>query len=236
VQMGRLRVGLRIRSDSSMLLPISSTESGGPLFLRFWARAGTDSVLRTVGVASSSTGEEGNIPSLDDYLIVLRGTPPPPPQMLVVGGLPARRVYVRLSVPSRLVDSVTVVRAALVLTQAPVRGRTDDTVRTSVQANVSIATPVVEVGRAALLVRSSPGLFDQRRAPSDSGLVRFELAGTFPFWRLNPEDQLPRALVFRALREGQFPSEFHFYSSEAPANLRPRLEISYVPTVDFVLP
>ena len=236
VQAGRLRVGLRIRSDSSMQLPLASTEAGGPLFLRFWARAGTDSVLRTVGVASSSTGSEGGVPDLDDYLIVLRGTPPPPPQMLVVGGLPARRVYVRLSVPSRLVDSVTVVRAALVLTQVPVRGRTDDTVRTGVQANVSIATPLVEVGRAALLVRSSPGLFDQPRAPSDSGLVRFELAGTFSFWRLNPEDQLPRALVFRSAREGQFPSEFHFYSSEAPANLRPRIEISYVAPVDFSLP
>ena len=236
VQTGRLRVGLRVRSDSTMQLPIASTESGGPLFLRFWARAGTDSVLRTVGVASSSTGEEGDLPDLDDYLIVLRGTPPPPPQMLVVGGLPARRVYVRLNVPSRLVDSVTVIRAALVLTQAPVRGRTDDTIRTRIQANISIATPVVEVGRAALLVRSSPGLIDQRRAPSDSGLVRFELAGTFPFWRLNPEDQLPRALVFRSGREGQFPSEFYFYSSEAPANLRPRIEISYVPAVDFMLP
>ena len=236
VQTGRLRVGLRIRSDSSMQLPLASTEGGGPLFLRFWARAGTDSILRTVGVASSSTGEEGDLPDLDDYLIVLRGTPPPPPQMLVVGGLPARRVYVRLNVPSRLIDSVTVVRAALVLTQAPVRGRTDDTVRTSIQANISIATPVVEVGRAALLVRSSPGLFEQRRAPRDSGLVRFELAGTFPFWRLNPEDQLPRALVFRSGREGQFPSEFYFYSTEAPANLRPRIEISYVPAVDFMLP
>ena len=238
VQMGRLRVGLRIRSDSSMSLPISSTESGGPLFLRFWARAGTDSILRTVGVASSSSGENGDQPDLDEYLIVLRGTPPPPPQMLLVGGLPARRVYIRLNVPSRFVDSVTVERAALVLTQAPVRGRTDDTIRARIQANISIATPVVEVGRAALLVRSSPGLFDQLRAPNDSGLVRFELAGTFrdALWRLTPEDQLPRALVFRSGREGQFPSEFYFYSSEAPANLRPRIEISYVPTVDFVLP
>ena len=237
VQTGRLRVGIRIRSDSSMQLPLAATEAGGPLFLRFRARASADtSVVRTVGVASSSTGGEGDLPDLDDYLIVLRGTPPPPPQMLVVGGLPARRVYVRLDVPSRLVDSVTVVRAALVLTQAPVRGRTDDTVRTFILASVSIATPIVEVGRAALLVTSSTGLFPQRRAPSDSGLVRFELAGTFLFWRLNPEDQLPRALVFRSAREGQFPSEFYFYSSEAPANLRPRIEISYVPAVDFMLP
>ena len=240
VQTGRLRVGLRIRSDSSMQVPLASTEGGGTLSLRFWARAGTDSSReRNVGAASSSTGENGDLPNLDDYLIVLRGTPPPPPQMLVVGGLPARRVYVRLNVPSRFIDSVTVVRAALVLTQAPVRGRTDDTVRTRIQATISIATPVVEVGRAALLVRSSPGLFDQRRAPSDSGLVRFELAGTFQDvsgWRFIPEDELPRALVFRSAREGQFPSEFYFYSSEAPANLRPRIEISYVPAVDFMLP
>jgi hypothetical protein len=236
VQVGRLRVGLRIRSDSSMQVPITSTEGGGPLFLKFWARAGADTITRIVGAASSSSGEEGDVPVLDDYMIVLRGTSPSPPQVLAVGGLPAQRVYIRLSLPNRFVDSVTVVRAALVLTQAPVRGRTDDTVRIAVQANVSIARPLLDIGRAALLVRSTPGLFEQRRAPNDSGLVRFELAGTIPFWRLTPADSMPRVVVLRSGREGHFPSEFHFYSSEAPANLRPRVEISYVPRVDFSLP
>jgi hypothetical protein len=233
VQGGRLRVGLRIRSDSSMQVPIAAVN-----FLRFWARApGLDTaVLRTVAPASSSTGEAGDLPSLDRYLIVLRGTPLPPPQVLAVGGLPAQRAYIRLSLPSNLIDSVTVVRAALVLTQAPVRGRTDDTVRVDVQANVSIANALVDVGRAALLVRARAGLFAQRRAPRDSGLVRFELAGVIPRWRLDPEDEIPRALVLRSAQEGQFPTEFHFYSNEAPANLRPRVEISYIPRVDFSLP
>ena len=236
VQGGRLRVGVRIRSDSSMQVPIVATEAGGPLFLRFFARGGADSITRVVGPASSSSGDDGGLPVLDDYLIVLRGTPAPPPQVVAVGGLPAQRAYIRLSLPARLVDSVTVVRAALVLTQAPVRGRTDDTVRTPVQANVSIARGLVDVGRAALLVRATPGLFQQVRAPRDSGLVRFELAGTIPFWRLTPEEDLPRVIVLRSGREGQFPSEFYFYSNEAPANLRPRVEISYVPRVDFSLP
>jgi hypothetical protein len=233
VQGGRLRVGLRIRSDSSMQVPIAVVNS-----LRFWARApGLDTaVMRTVGPASSSTGDAGDLPALDRYLIVLRGTPEPPPQVLAVGGLPAHRAYIRLSLPSNLVDSVTVVRAALVLTQAPVRGRTDDTVRVDVQANASIANALVDVGHAALLVRARAGLFSQRRAPSDSGLVRFELAGVIPVWRLAPESEVPRALVFRSAQEGQFPTEFYFYSNEAPANLRPRVEISYIPRVDFSLP
>jgi hypothetical protein len=231
VQTGRLRVGLRIRSDSSMQVPIAAVN-----FLRFWARGGADSITRTVGPASASTGDDGGVPALDRYLIVLRGTPPPPPQVLVVGGLPAHRAYIRLALPSRLVDSVTIVRAALVLTQAPVRGRTDDTVRAAVQANVSIAQALVDVGRAALLVRGRPGLFAQIRAPRDSGLVRFELAGAIPFWRLDSESEVPRVIVLRSEREAQFPSEFYFYSSEAPASLRPRIEISYVPRVDFSLP
>jgi hypothetical protein len=238
VQVGRLRVGVRIRSDSSMQVPIVSTEFGGPLFVRFWARAGADTTItRTVGPGSSSPGPDGDLPGLEDYLIVLRGTPAPPPQVLAVGGLPAQRAYIRLSLPTRLVDSVTVVRAALVLTQAPVRGRTDDTVRTAVQPGISIARPVLDVGRAALLLAASPGLFQQTRAPSDSGLVRFELAATIPFyWRATSEDKLPRVIILRSAREGQFPSEFYFYSSEAPASLRPRIEISYVPRVDFSLP
>ncbi len=233
VQAGRLRVGLRIRSDSSMQVPVAAVN-----FLRFWARApGLDTaVLRTVAPASSSTGDGGDLPALDRYLIVLQGTPLTPPQVLAVGGLPAQRAYIRLALPCNLVDSVTVVRAALVLTQAPVRGRTDDTVRTAVQANVSIARDLLDIGRAALLVRSTAGLFQQIRAPRDSGLVRFELAGTIPFWRQTPEAELPRVVVLRSGREGEFTSEFYFYSNEAPANLRPRVEISYIPRVDFSLP
>ena len=246
VATGRVRVGVRIRSDSSMQVPIVSTDVGGPLFLRFWARgAGVDTaIVRTVSPASSSSGEEGDVPSLQDYLLVLRGTPPPPPQVLSMGGLPAQRAYIRLSLPARLVDSVTVVRAALVLTQAPVRGRTDDTVRTAVQANVSVARELLDVGRAALLVQAMEGLNEQIRAPRDSGLVRFELAGSstgltptpMQFWRGIGEDELPRVVVLRSAREGQSASEFYFYSSEAPANVRPRIEIAYIPRVDFSLP
>lgn len=237
VQTGRLRIGLRIRSDTSMTVPIRATEGGGPLFLRFRATgASGDTATRIITPGSVSSGTEGDVPILADYLIVLRGTPPPPPQILAVGGLPAHRIYMRLAIPPQFIDSVTIVRASLVMTQTPVRGRTDDTVRAAVQANVSIARPVIEPGRAALLVRSVPGLEQRARAPQDSGIVRFELAGTIPFWRLTPEEELPRALVFRSSREGHFPLEFHFFSSEAPANLRPRLEISYVPRVDFSLP
>jgi hypothetical protein len=237
VQAGRLRVGIRIRSDSSMQVPIRSSEVGGPLFLRFWARAGADTtVTRTMSPASASSGEEGDVPSLADYLIVLRGTPAPPPQILAVGGLPGQRAYIRLTLPSYLIDSVTVVRAALVLTQAPIRGRTDDTVRMAVQAGISIARPLLDLGRAALLLVSPSGLFAQTRAPRDSGLVRFELAGTIPSWRRTAEEDMPRAIVLRSAREGQFPSEFYFYSSEAPASLRPRVEFCYVPRVDFSLP
>ena len=245
VQTGRLRIGLRIRADTSMTVPIRATEGGGPLFIRYRALGapGDTGVVRTITPASVSSGTEGDVPTLADYLIALRGTPPPPPQILAIGGLPAHRVYMRLAIPPRFVDSVTVVRASLVMTQTPVRGGTDDTVRAALQPSLSVARPLIEPGRAALLVRSVPGLEDRARAPSDSGIVRFELAGSasglagaMAFWRLTREEELPRALVIRSSLEGHFPSEFHFFSSEAPANLRPRLEISYVPRVDFSLP
>jgi hypothetical protein len=238
VQTGRVRVGVRIRSDSSMQVPIVNTKVGGPLVLRFWARsAAGDTIPRVVSAASSSSGGEGDVPDLDDYLIVLRGTPPPPPDQLAVGGLPAQRAYIRLTLPRRLVDSVTVVRAALVLTQVPLLGRTDDTVRAFVQPSISTARSLLDPGRAALLLGGAGGLNARLRAPQDGGEVRFELAGTISvIWRQMSEDSLPRVVVLRSSGEGQFPSEFRFYSSEAPANLRPRIEISYVPRVDFSLP
>jgi hypothetical protein len=234
VQRGRMRVGVRIRSDSSMQVPIGSTENFSTLFLQFRARAANDSAAtRSISPVSESSDSEGELMNLEDYMIVLRGTPDPPPQILAVGGLPAHRAYIRLSLPTRFVDSVTVLRAALVLTQAPLRGRTDDTVRTAVQASVSLARTAIDISRAALLVS---GLFQQARAPRDSGVVRFEFATTIPFWRSRPEDELPRAVVLRSSREGQFPSEVYFYSNEAAPNLRPRIEISYVSRVDFSLP
>ena len=39
--------------------------------------------------------------------------------LLGVGGLPAQRTYLRFDIPTRLIDSATVVRATLMLTQVP---------------------------------------------------------------------------------------------------------------------
>jgi hypothetical protein len=45
-----------------------------------------------------------------------------------------------------------------------------------------------------------------------------------------------RALVLRADAEGLQASAVRFYSVEAPAGLRPRLRLSYVPRTNFGLP
>jgi hypothetical protein len=54
-------------------------------------------------------------------------------------------------------------------------------------------------------------------------------------WRSLPSNT-PRALVLRAALEGAQAAEVRFYSIEAPAGLRPRLRLSYVPRTNFGLP
>ena len=55
--------------------------------------------------------------SFADYTLLVKGTATGPATQLNVGGLPARRVYMRFNIPSFLIDSVDVVRATLLLTQ-----------------------------------------------------------------------------------------------------------------------
>jgi hypothetical protein len=46
----------------------------------------------------------------------------------------------------------------------------------------------------------------------------------------------PRAIILRASPEALLPLEARFFSSTAPAGLRPVMQISYVPRVNFGVP
>src|SRR5207253_10270060 len=56
---------------------------------------------------------------LPGYTVVAKAPAAAPPGLLAVGGLPARRAYLRFDIPSRIIDSATVVRATLLLNQLP---------------------------------------------------------------------------------------------------------------------
>jgi hypothetical protein len=155
----------------------------------------------------------------------------------VVGGVPSRRTYLRFTLPSRIADSTTVVRAVLRLVQQPSRGA-DPTDTVALVPDVVVASEVVTDIRRAVALTSSGRLFgvdSVRLVPTDSGPREVSLVGVVRSWRLLPAGT-QRAVVLRASLEGAQAADLRFWSMEAAPALRPRLQISYIPRSNFGLP
>ncbi len=170
---------------------------------------------------------------------MIKGTADADAQTLAVGGLPSRRSYLRFNIPSNIIDSGTVVRAELILTQRPIRGIDPrDTIAVVPLIGVS-STLVTDIRRAMEL--AAPGLFASPVLdsllvfPSDSGAKTLNLLGVIRNWTLLPST-VYRALILRSSHEGSEPAEARFFSMEAPLSLRPRIRITYLPRVDRALP
>lgn len=237
----RLRVGVRITSDSAVQLRVFTVESGLPASLRY--DPSPDTAVRAIIVFGSSRTPASDpqvARELIDFPVIVSGTPDPSTDRLAVGGVPGRRTYFRFDIPTGLIDSTTIVRATLELTQVPVTGAYANDTTVLFPLAVAAGPTVRDPGKAALLTSpiGSFGLDSLRLVPSDSGRRSIELARLLRRWRLQPDTQLVRALVFRTRDEGTLPGELHFYSTEAAVadSLRPRLRITFIPRVEFGLP
>lgn len=223
----RLRIGLRAVAQGPVQFRIFSVESGGAAQLYF--RADKDTTVRAFTLAPSSktpTNQTTIAFSLSDYSLLVKGPPPGPPEALNVGGLPARRVYMRFDVPKFISDTAQIVRATLLLTQRPdFTGEEGDTVH--VIANVSLATKsVTDISRAAQIVAGTT-LDTLKISPADSGQKTLEVAQVIALWRSQNSEETPRALILVSTTEGLASIQAQFFSIEAAPNLRPRLRISY---------
>jgi hypothetical protein len=245
----RLRVGLLVRAGESAELVFRGVAQLRAPLISF--RVSTDqNVPRKTAPPYSATPTERFVAApLSDFVIVARKRPSDvPAHALVVGGVPGRRSYLRFDLPSGIVDSTSVVRATLLLTQYPNRlaARGADTVSLYPQP-VAASEQVTDLKHAAALLTPifSPDLepifrLDSLRAPpNDSGEVAIEVIGAVQVWRATQPERASRALVLRIppTNEGVRQDEFFFFSTEAPeARLRPRLRIVYVPRVGIGLP
>ncbi len=239
----RLRVGFRLVTPAGQGydLQIGTTSSSAPVTLRMRPSLDTASraVIRTP--LSSTPKDQGFLSGpLADYSIVIRGAVTTPTQLVSVGGVPARRSLLRFNVPSHIVDSTTIVRASLLMTQRPNRH-----VATRDSIYVFPAAVLAQSGSAITDVRTllqfvgfagQFGLDSVRMAPGDSGLRSFEVVGLVRTWRGTTTALSPRELALRSITEASTPGQIDFFSSEAPAAVRPRLRITYVPQTSFGLP
>lgn len=225
---GKFRIGIRARAAESVQLRILSQEGSGiPTVLSY--RVSPDTTIAKVLLAPASKTPENQpilAQSFADYTLLVKGTATGPPSQLNVGGLPARRVYMRFNIPSFIIDSVDVVRATLLLTQQPNLGLDPgDTVR--IIPNVGLAaTAVTDIAKAAQIAATIT-TDTLKVTPAGSGLKALELANVIAVWRTQNATDTPRALILISTLEGTSPLEARFYPIEAAPDLRPRLRISY---------
>ena len=225
---GPMRIGIRARGPESVQLRLWSQEgAGAPTLLTYRVDPDT-TISKVVLVPYSKTPENQPIlaNSLADYTLLVKGTATGAASQLNIGGLPARRVYMRFNIPAFIIDSVDVVRATLLLTQqANASIDPGDTVRIVPQISLAAAA-VTDIAKAAQIVAIT-NTDTLKVTPGSSGLRTIEVANVISLWRTQNPTETPRALILVSTLEGTSPLEARFYPIEAAPDLRPRLRISY---------
>lgn len=234
----RLRIGLRITSDSAAVLRLGSFDASLPTELRY-DPVPSDTAIDEITVALRSDtplSNTGLLVDLFDYTVIVKSPPAPSGAILSVGGLPVRRTFLRFDIPARILDSSTVLRATLLLTQQPNRAIDILDSVLVLPYMINAGEEVTDIGRAATLLSVFP-VDTVRLAPGDSGLRQIEVAAAVRAWStVNNPFRQQRAIVLLSNDEGRGPFDAHFFSLEAPAALRPRLRVSYSLRTSFGIP
>ena len=235
----RLRVGLKVRGSGTTKLRVLATTFAPRI--RFRASADTTVAPDTLFPKSITPAGDLYGQSVARFfpLYVTGRQPAPPTGRFVIGGLAGARTYLRFDIPSILIDSVTVIRASLLLTQVPARNVSATTDFLSIYAQPVLASPsITDVGTAAMFI-GAPGLYgidSVRFGARESGTRVIELVNLLRFWRVVGTANTTRAIVLRSPQEGNTPGELDFVSSEGALASRPSLRITYVPRRGFGIP
>ncbi|MHB8838872.1 MAG: hypothetical protein ACYC7F_07970, partial [Gemmatimonadaceae bacterium] len=239
----RVRFGLRLVASGPVSLRVHTTETGLPAEIRYYVSPDTAVHQVVTSLYSKTPLEPASLASdYRDYTVVARNTlPEAGPFAMSTGGVPARRAYLRFNVPSWLLDSTTIVRATLQLTQVPQRGF-DATDSVTVIGQAVAATALIkDIYRASQILIPS-GLFvtdSIRVAPADSGVRTLEMNGLLRVWKSAPDTSVTapqRAIVLVQREEGLHGAEVRFFNARAPAAVLPKLRVSYIPRVNFGVP
>ncbi|MDB4912865.1 MAG: hypothetical protein JWM95_509 [Gemmatimonadetes bacterium] len=234
-----LRVGLRIRGDGSRKLRVLGTLFAPRIRIKVYSDTTVppDTLYPNTLAPANNAYLQG---ALSFYRVVAKGDLSyPPPGTFVIGGVAGARTFLKFDIPQTVIDSVTVIRASLILQQT--RGRS--TARTSDSLSIFthpvLASPqVTDVSTLMNFIGSSAvyGVDSLRFAPSDSGQRSVELVNLFRTWKVVGATNTIRSIVLRTPLESASAGELSFFSMEGPVALRPKLRITYVPRRGFGIP
>ena len=234
----RLRIGFRVTSAASAQIRMVSREGGISSQISYDPSPDT-SVKALINSESSLTPTDNPTlrNDLTDYQLVAKGQGAGAGNLLGIGGLPAQRAYFRFNIPSRLVDSTTIVRATLLLTQIPTSSVDATDSLTIYPQVVRASIDLADVVRSAGILSPPVTELDSLRIrPNDSGQRAIEMVGALRQWQAVGPKTLQRAIVLRSATEGASAPSVLFYSTEAAPSQRPRLRITYVNKVEFGIP
>jgi len=234
----RLRIGLKLASTESAQIRIFSVEGGGAPTLSY--DPSSDTTVKSIANSVTSLTPTDN-PTLKndlrDYQLVAKSLSSSAGNLLGVGGLPAQRTYLRFDIPARLVDSTTVVRATLLLTQVPASSVDAGDSLTIYPQVVRAALGITDIGRSAGILNSPNVEIDSLRLlPSNGGVRAIEMVGALREWKAVGDTTLQRAIVLRSSAEGASAPVVLFYSTDAEPSQRPRLRLTYINSVRFGVP
>jgi hypothetical protein len=230
-QFRRLRLGILITSPSAAQLRVYGTNatSGGFSPLLYF-KPSPDSTVAAVQLGTfSKTPELPSVASdVADFQLIAVAPPAEPANVLRIGGVPGKRGYLRFNIPSNILDSSTIVRATLELTQRPNPEGPAAGDSGAVQPHVIAAgTALTDLNRVLQFISS--GFDSTRLVPRDSGARFFEVVTLVRSWRFTSAAKTPRAIALRSTTEGSLPWQVDFFSIESVPAVRPRLRITYVP-------
>ena len=218
---GTLALGVRIISPTRTGVRLGAVGGGnGPLFTTYVTLEVPDTgtaKLRTLGLSAAFNTYVSEAPQVVDS------------SMLAVGGAPSARSLLRFSLPARIRDSATIVRATLELTPTlPITGLPTDPARLfarAVLADVGAKSPVSSVA----------GRVPEDTLEIGTSTVSLEAVRLVELW-LGATTR-PSALVLSLAPEAGSFSRPVFYSTRAsnPA-FRPRLRVSYLLSFPFESP
>lgn len=218
---GQLAVGVRLNSPTPTGARLGSLAGGaGAVFTSYVTLDVPDTgtaKLRTIALGPAFNTYVSELPQVND------------PDLLAVGGAPSARSLIRFSLPPRIRDSATIVRATLELTPvAAVAGLPTDPVR--LQARAVLA----DVG-AKSPVSTAAGRVPEDTLDIGATTASLEAVRLVELW-LGATTR-PSALVLSLTPEAASFTRPVFYSTRAadPA-LRPRLRLSYLLSFPFETP
>ena len=235
---GRVRLGIQVvaASGSGQLGIWSFGASGAQMPLLQYDPAATTETARQSFIPQSLTPTTNALVAYDlsDYLIVETSLPDPPGQTFALGGIPGRRALLRFNLPANIVDSSSVVRAQLLLTQiaAPSIDE-DDSLRVGGFATAA-RTTVTDPAKLVLLAETFP-LATFLTTPATSGERVLDLGILIRSFAGRDVNDVPRVVVLSADPQ-QGERQVWFYGGDAPLAVRPKLRLTYIPRSEVGLP